>query len=67
MVASEAAGRICRIAAQIFGSSIGAIPALRGKVGIPSLRRAILGLRKFPVCAEHIDAFGVTSHIVNNA
>ena len=33
---------------------IGAIPGLSGKPGIPGLRRAILGLRKFPVCAEHL-------------
>ena len=36
------------------GSYGPAIPGLPGKPGIPGLRRAILGLRKFPVCAEHI-------------
>ena len=31
-----------------------AIPGLSGKPGIPGLRKAILGLRKFPVCAEQL-------------
>ena len=30
------------------------VPGLSGKPGIPSLCRAILGLCKFPVCAEHM-------------
>ena len=47
-----------------FLESDRAIPGLPGKPGIPSLRCAILGLRKFLLSAEHIywpDEMGVVS------